>query len=274
VELDVAGGDPELEYILNDDRITDVLITSEVDTTDRLHEVGRLVEKIHRMPQVNAVRLRSVQFNYAPERYSDAVISALARLNSLNASNPLRLEIETQFLHTSEIKPAHGELASRLRRHGITVYANTPLLHGINDNAAEVHKIAYTLRSLGVEFHHLYVAGHPIQRYWSRMHPIDVPDVTDIASTVRMEGSGREIPRYIIMTELGEVDFGLTSRLFRRNGGLAAVLLPYDLEYYMNLHPGFGWPPHIQEDSAGHPVVQVPGLTSSDDFLIYSSPVS
>jgi KamA family protein len=274
IELDAAGGDPELDYIRSNDRVTDVLITSETDAIDRLHEVGLLIEKIRRIRHVNAVRLRSVKFNYNPEIYSDAVISGLARLNNLNASTPLRLEIETQFLHSSEIKAAHGELASRLRRHGVTVYANIPLLHEINDSADEIHKIAYTLRSLGMEFHHLYVAGHPLQRYWSRTHPIDVPDVSDIASKVRMEGSGREIPRYIIMTELGEVDFGLTSRLFRRNGGLAAVLLPYDLEYYMNLYPGFDWPPHIQEDPNGHPIVQVPGLTSSDDFLIYPSPVS
>jgi lysine 2,3-aminomutase len=274
VDLDATGGDPELEYILNDDRLTDVLMTSETDTISRLHEVSLLVEKMHHLQHVNAVRLRSVQFNYDPGIYSDAVISALSRLNGLNASNPLRVEIETQFLHSSEVKPAHGELASRLRQHGITVYADTPLLHGINDHAAEIHNMAYALRSLGVEFHHLYVAGHPIQRHWSRIHPIDVPDVIDIASTVRMEGSGREIPRYIIMTELGDVDFGLTSRLFRRESGLAAVLLPYDLEYFTNLHPGYSWPPHIQEDPAGHPILQIAGLTASDDFLIYPSSIS
>ncbi|HDR16579.1 MAG TPA: radical SAM protein, partial [Desulfobacteraceae bacterium] len=231
VELDTGGGEQELAYIRDDDRITDVLITSETDAIDRLHEAGLLIEEIRRMRHVNAVRLRSVKFNYDPGIYTGAVISRLARLNSLNADSPLRLEIETQFLHSKEIIADHGELASRLRRHGVTVYSNIPLLHGVNDTASEIQKTAYTLRSLGIEFHHLYVAGHPIQRFWSRTHPIDIPDVSDIASRVRMEGSGREIPRYIIMTELGEVDFGLTSRLFRRNGGLAAVLLPYDLEY-------------------------------------------
>jgi lysine 2,3-aminomutase len=273
VEIDAAAGEPELDYIRTDDRISDVQITSEADAVDRLHEVAFLIEKMQCIPHVSAVRLRSVKFNYEPGIYSDAVISRLAGLNRLDPARPLRLEIETQFLHAGEITSNHGLLASRLRRHGITVYNNTPLLHGVNDSPEEIQKIAYTLRSLGIEFHHLYTAGLPIQRFWSRTNPVDVSDVTDIASRVRMEGSGREIPRYIIMTEIGEVDFGLTSRLFRRNGGLAAVLTPYDLEYFKNLDPGFSWPPHIREDAGGHPIVQVPGLRASEDFLVYRPPV-
>ncbi len=247
------------------------LISAEDDMVDHLYEGSLLIEKLKSIRHVNSVRLRSLKFNYSPESYSRAAVSRLAGFHNFSIARPLRLEIETQFLHPDEISEAHRKLASRLRALGITAYANLPLLCGVNDSAVEAHETALRLRDIGVEFHHIYLAGLPIQKGWCDAHPIDVSRVTDIASGVRMEGSGREIPKYIILTELGEVDFGLTSRLVRKKGGLAALLLSYDLEYYRAIDGRFNWPAHIEADSLGRPIVPVSGLTSSDDFMIFSS---
>ncbi len=268
VEIDADVNEKDIEYIKNDGNITDVVISSQKDAVECLYGIGQIINKLREIHHVNAIRLRSIKFNYASEKYTDAVIEKLGNLNWLTVVNPLRLEVETQFLHSSEIKPAHSNLTNRLHNKGITVYNNTPLLSGINDNPDEINKIAYKCREIGIEFHHVYVAGLPLQKTWSEKHPVDIQDVIDIATRVRRDGSGREIPRYIILTELGEVDFGLTCKMFSENGGVSVKLLPYDLEYFKGMEPDFSWPSFVKVDGDGKPIVTAAGLINSTDFFI------
>jgi len=268
VELDAADGSEEIEYIRSDSRITDVVISSKRDAIENLYQVGEIIEKLRGIHHVNAVRLKSLKFNYAPEKYTPAAIDKLANLNKLSIANPLRLEIETEFLHPGEFRPEHAGLASALRNKGITVYNNTPLLGGINDTADIIHQLAYRCRENGIEFHHLYVAGLPLQKRWNEDHPIDLYDVIDIATRVRRDGSGREIPRYIVLTELGEVDYGLTSEVMGKNGKVSLKLLPYSIEYFKNMEPGYAWPDGVRTNEDGRPIVVVPGIVKSTDFAL------
>jgi len=85
---------------------------------------------------------------------------------------------------------------------------------------------------------------------------------------VRRNGSGREIPRYIILTPLGEVDFGLTSRLLSKNGKLRVKLLPYDLDYYKGMAKDYAWPEDVEADERGRPTIAVSGLKNSGTFMV------
>ncbi len=143
-----------------------------------------------------------------------------------------------------------------------------PAAGGINDDEARIHDLAYALRSAGIEFHHLYVAGLPIQTSWNTAHPVDSYDIVDIATKVRREGSGREIPRYIIATPLGEADYGLTSTLIRRGDDVDVELRCYDQAYYSSMAPGFRFPEGTPLSETGHPVLRVPGLIKTNDFLV------
>jgi lysine 2,3-aminomutase len=129
-----------------DDKITDVVIVSPNDAVDSLFQIRRIIRGLENSPHVNAVRLRSLKFNYEPESYTPVVIDTLAGLNRLTMVSPLRLEIETQFLVADELRPAHARLARLLNNRGITVYCNTPLLGGINDTPEAIHQLAYSCR--------------------------------------------------------------------------------------------------------------------------------
>jgi L-lysine 2,3-aminomutase len=268
VELDAECIERDLDYIRNDERITDVVIVSEKDATESLFQISKIIAALGENPHVNAVRLRSLKFNYKPESYSPVVIDKLASLNKLTMVNPLRLEIETQFLVADEFQPVHTRLARLLNNKGITVYNNTPLLGRINDTPDAIHRIAYGCRKAGIEFHHLYVAGLPIQDHWNPENPVALYDVVDIATRVRREGSGREVPRYIIRTVLGEVDFGLSSTIVGEGESLSVKLLPYGLSYFRALSPDFIWPDDIKEDVDGKPIVSVAGLLKTTDFAL------
>ena len=270
VEIDPGAFNGNFKYLKANDVITDVILSGSGDAIDDLTRICGIIRSLQDIGHINAVRLRSNKFNYEPARYTLGVVDRLGSLNHLTVANPLRLEIETQFLHSSEIRPEHTILAEKLRNKGITVYSNTPLFSDINDSPDEIHRLAYQLRTAGIEFHHLYLAGLPIQDTHTRhIGPINVAHVIDIAGRVRKDGSGREIPRYIIRTPLGEVDFGLTSRLIRQNGDIHVRLDPYNLDYFRQMDPDFIWPTNCLVDDAGAPIVPVPGLIDDGRFLVF-----
>jgi len=260
VEVDGDISETGLDYIRNDERITDVVVFSNTDIVHNLSAVRSLAKKLDDIPHVNSLRLRSLAFNYEPHHYNPLVIDFLGGINKLTMVNPLRVEIETQFLAAQEITTEHGRLTQLLKNKGITVYNNTPLLGNINDSAEAIHQLAYNCREAGIEFHHLYVAGTGVQEQWNIKNPVELYDVVDIATKVRREGSGREIPRYIIKTELGEVDFGLTSVITGVESDLRVKMSPYDISYYRALSPSFEWPKNVVVEDSGHPVVPVRGI--------------
>lgn len=268
VEITPAGSAADLDYIREDERITDVVIVSGDDTVGALVQIEAIIKALQTIPHVNAVRLRSLAFAYARQRYTPAVIDKLGSLNKLTMVNPLRLEIETQFLVADEVQEAHTRLTRRLNNRGITVYNNTPLLGRINDTPDAIHSLAYSCRRAGIEFHHLYVAGLPVQNHWNPQNPVALYDVVDIATRVRRDGSGREVPRYIIRTALGEVDFGLSATIVGEGECLSLKLLPYSLAYFKALSPEFSWPADVTEDGDGRPIVTVNGLKKTTEFAL------
>jgi len=171
-------------------------------------------------------------------------------------------------LTPDQITKTHENLTRRLNNRGISVYANMPLLGGVNDTAQAVHDTAYALRNAAMEFHQVYVAGLPLQTQWNAKFPVDSFDVIDMATKVRREGSGREIPRYIIATPLGEVDYGLTSTMQRSGDGVKLSLGCFDLAYYKRLDDRFEFPAGVEVDDSGSPVVRITGLVKTNDFPI------
>jgi L-lysine 2,3-aminomutase len=267
-EVDIRCTGDWLGYLRAQETITDVILASDAGILRSLGRVERMVGALRDIPHVTAVRLRSLEFVTEPGLLTPAVIDRLCALNRLTVARPLRLEIETCFLAASQILPLHGKLVRRLNACGITVYGNTPLLGTVNDTPDAVNALAFEYRRAGIEFHHLYVAGHPVQEVWNVDHPVALYDVVDIATRVRRDGSGREIPRYIIRTCLGEVDFGMTSRLSTLEGRVHVTLTPYDLDGFRAMDPDFTWPEAVAVNPQGRPVVPVRGVLKTTDFAL------
>ncbi|MCP3901286.1 MAG: radical SAM protein [Desulfobacteraceae bacterium] len=267
VQIDIKAQGREFDYIESNAMITDVIIVSDGDVMDSLDYIEKIINRLKNIPHINSVRLLSRKFNYSPESFTKDIIKKLSDLNNISIQNPLRLEIETWFTMHDEISDIHANLANRLNNKGITVYCNCPLLGSVNDNPDEILKLAYSLRKASIEFHHLYIAGLPIQEKWNNKHPIDSNNVIDIASKVRRHGSGREIPRYIILTSLGEVDYGLTSSFVYNNNELRLKLDCYKLLDFQSMDPNFLFSNDVLIDN-GKPLVNISGFNKSKDFPI------
>ncbi|MBD3374814.1 radical SAM protein [candidate division KSB1 bacterium] len=273
VEIDLEAADEEqerhLRYIKENEAITDVVVTGQEDIMGMMYRLKKIIKQLADIDHITAIRCKSYRFNYSPGIYTQTVINELARLNHINMVNPKRLEIETQFLHASEFTSLHKNLAAQLRRKGITVYNNTPLLAFINDTAKDVLELAWQCRLCGIEFHHLYLAGLPIQYPESHDIPVDISILIDIATRLRRYESGRTIPRFMISTALGEVEFGLSSKVIDSDekGRVLLKLLPYDQAYFKSLDPDFAWPENVRIDSDGYPIIPIPGLKRTPEFF-------
>lgn len=265
-ELDCDAEDDDLlrglDAIAGDRRISDVVLFSQRDALRRLSRLQGVVQRLAAMPHVTAARLRSMLLGRAPEQVPGEAVRRLAALGRFSLSRPWRVEVETRFTRAADIGPAHPRLVGDLRQHGITVYANTPLLAGLNDRGDEILGISSACRRAGIEFHHLYVAGLPLQRAWGRRHPARLSRVWEIADHLRKFGSGRQLPRYVVLTEFGEVDLGLTSEVSGadRGGSVRLRLLAYTAEDLRSLDPRFAVPRGAKVGRDGHPTVCVRGL--------------
>lgn len=269
VQLSSTAGSRELEYIRERSTISDVVLIPKTTIIEELHAIERIADELKRIPHVSALRLRSLEFNYRSDLFSSSIIDRLSRINTLTVTDPLRLEIESWFITPEELTKGHHKLTRRLTNKGITVYANTPLFGGINDSPDIINSLTYTYREFGIEFHHLYIAGLPAQEQWNTDHPIDLYDIVDIASKIRREGSGREGPRYIVQTPLGEVYYGLTSSFTQaEDGSIRMRCESYDLDYYQNIEPDFILPEEYDVAEDGKILLSVPGLINPTGFRI------
>ena len=69
-------------------------------------------------------------------------------------------------------------------------------------------------------------------------------------------------------TELGDVDFGLTSKISVDNGQTQLTLQPYTLDYYKSMDSEFTLPEDAKIDDDGHPVVPLSGVINTRDFFM------
>lgn len=262
VQIDENFLDTGFDYINSDGKITDILINSQNDICGLIKKIAKAVKSRLKSYNVNSIRILSRQFIESPQVFTDSVIHKLAALNKLKPEQSLKLEMELWFIMPDGITKSHGILSQKLKNSGITTYCNVPLLGGINDNPALIVDIAHSLRENRIEFHHLYLAGTAIQEKWNLTHPVYMDNVIDIASDIRRECSGREIPKYIILTALGEVDYGLTSLFVKdkfKKKELKLQLNCFNTAYFKGMDNNFRYPEGVVSDKS-RPIININGL--------------
>ena len=243
--------------------LTDIVISGETDPLDDLYNLTQLITQIKKINHINAIRIRSLKLNYYPKQFHKTLIKTLGSLRQNSVVNPKRIEIEVQFLHSREFLPEHMKLCTEFRHNGVTIYNNTPILRGINSDPDEILALSNQLRLHGIEFNSLVVAGHSLQKLQNTNQPLTAKEVTDIASQLRQNGSGREIPRFVVSTVMGEIDFGYGMEIIdvTERNNLLVTLKPYNLEYYKKLDPEFTLPNGVELDAGKRPILEIEGLT-------------
>ncbi len=251
--------------------IREVVLAARDDCIDHLDQIEMIARRLRAIPHVQALRLRSLKLAYEPQLFDEELIGRIVKLNQLRAANPFRVEMETQFIHSSEFSALHSEIIRRFSSAGVTVYCNLLLLSGINDHEEEMKLICYYSRQIGIELFSLYAAGMPVQQWWNRSRPVDASTVITIATHLRRHQSGREVPLYVIRTALGDADFNLTAVIVRSGPERVHVKLRgCDFSLFASMQEDFQWPETVEIDEDGCPVIPVEGMTvaTNREFFI------
>lgn len=207
LEMDFTAGQDAIVYIKGNPNITDVVIHwGDMNDASR-EKVSHLVAQLKMVSHIVCIRLCCKQLHNRPQLFTKAFIEAISQWCDFSIGTPVKVEIETWFLLPKDITAAHGKMAGNLIGKGINVYANVPLIHRVNDQPEIIERLAHKLRQAAIEFHHFYVSGLDIQTKFNTQACVDPQRVIDIASRVRKNCSGREIPLYIVQTSLGEEEF-------------------------------------------------------------------
>jgi L-lysine 2,3-aminomutase len=207
--MELQADDPAFDYIEQDPEITDVVVSWQAAQDPGMEKTGRMAERLKAFSHILSLRICCREFCNRPELITEDLMEKISRWCNFSIGNPFRVEVEAWFLLPEDIGRQHGEIAKKLIHNGVNIYADVPLIRGLNDSSQTVVALAHGLRQAAIEFHHLYVSGLDIQEKFNG-NPIDSQRIIDIASEVRKECSGREIPLYIRRTPSGEKDFGIS----------------------------------------------------------------
>nr|NJM02382.1 lysine 2,3-aminomutase [Desulfobacula sp.] len=209
VEMDAQVDDPAFDYIEQDPEITDVVVHWRSAEDPGMEKTGRMAARLKAFSHILSLRICCREFSGQPEALTEDLMEKMRQWCDFSVGNPFRVEVETWFLRPEDVLEQHGEIAKKLIRKGVNIYSNVPLIRGLNDSPQTVAALAHGLRRAAIEFHHLYVSGLDIQEKFNASPP-DPQRIMDIASEVRKECSGRQIPLYIRRTPSGEKDFGFS----------------------------------------------------------------
>lgn len=204
LEMTPAAGRDAYDYLCDHPSVTDVILHADDRALADLDLLVNEIGQIKNTGYVTCVRLCCRGFNTCPQLFTHALVEQLARVSNVSIADSFRIEVETWFLTPEEINTRHEKAARALISRGIGIYANLPLIRGVNDDPDTMVSVADRLREACIEFHHLYVDGLDIQKRFNPNGPLPDDRLIDIASHIRRSCSGRQIPLYVVRTPEGE----------------------------------------------------------------------
>ena len=209
-DRDLAG--PGVEYAAEHGEITDLVVRVPLAFSEELDHELEAVEEVVRafggLDRYLCIRLQWARVQTGPEAFGPNHISRLRALAKFDIASPLRIEFETWWLRAEQMTVAHRTLFRALTDGGMAVYANTALIAGLNTDPEKAEALVHEVRQAGMEFHHVYTEGLEIQKKWNRGKRISPDRVVALASRIRMNCTGREVPLYVRWTHEGDRDFG------------------------------------------------------------------
>jgi EF-P beta-lysylation protein EpmB len=161
-EVILSGGDP---LVLNDARL------------------AKLLAQLNAIPHLKRIRIHSRLPIVLPARITDELLNALAQ-------SPKQIIMVVHCNHANEINSHVIAACKRLGNHGITLFNQSVLLKGVNDDAATLCELSEQLFSYGIIPYYL----HLLDKATGTGH-FEVPEATAIALVKQVQAT---LPGYLV----------------------------------------------------------------------------
>ena len=209
-----------VEYVRGNSDIFEVILSGgePLMHTDAL--LDRVLSDLRGIERPLAIRIHTRALTFNPFRVTDELVEMLRR-HRVNA-------IGLHVTHPAELTPSFEEAVGRLRRAAPVLFANMPLLRGINDDVATIERATRKLYLLGVARGYLYhfMPNSPGGEGYRTSVQLGV----DIVRSMKRRVCNLAVPEFVLPHTTGKHTMPL-------------------------LAPGEA-PPAPARDAAGHPVVR------------------
>ena len=137
-----------VDYVKAHPRVRDVLLSGGDVLTLPDEKVFRFVRAFAALPQIDLVRVCTRALGANPARITPALVRGLSRSR--------KVWVNAQFNCADELTPAARRAAARLVEAGIPVGAQTVLLKGVNDSAAEMVRLFQALTAARIRPYYVF----------------------------------------------------------------------------------------------------------------------
>jgi lysine 2,3-aminomutase len=140
--------DATLGYLLKHPEIQEVILSGGEPLMQSDEQLGRLLGDLRALPRPLAIRIHTRALAFNPFRITEDLCATLAE-HGVTA-------VGLHATHVHELGPDFVAAAQRLQRAVPVLFANIPLLRGVNDSAAAIHELSMKLYMNGVARGYLY----------------------------------------------------------------------------------------------------------------------
>jgi|CXWL01.1.fsa_nt_gi lysine 2,3-aminomutase len=261
-----------IDYIINDPRIKEVLITGG-DPLMFPEKVIELCKQLRQIPHLTGIRIGSRIFTSDPELITSKWIKPFKVLNTVKLTNyrfvipteaeeslthspisslPAPISLSPHINHPDELSPQTIKSLLLCTQNRVPLYNQTVLLKGINDDPEVLIELFRKLRQLGVEPYRVYHAD-PLKG--TEHFRISLDRFMEIKRTMRAQASGRIVPSFIIDTRIGKVELGADADIVKRKENTVWIKTPFTEKIYRSVNPKWRPPDGVERSDDGFLIV-------------------
>ncbi len=194
--------DAAIAYVKNHRKVSNVLLTGGDPLMLPAHRLDEILTRIRQIDHVSVIRLGSKVPAFMPQRISDDP-ELLAILKYHSTANK-RLYIMTHFTHPRELTPEAEIALGCLHDAGVLLANQSPLIRGVNDNAATLTELFQRLAAMGSPQYYL-LQCRPVRGNYHLVVPIE--EGMALFEQARSRCSGLEKRgRYVMSHTTGKVE--------------------------------------------------------------------
>lgn len=201
-----------------------------------------LDELTKRNTKIKTVRIASRLPIHNPHAINDAIIALFRK------KYPFKIEMATQINHSLELFDEVKEAYSKIREH-VTIYNQTVLLKGINDNLEDLSELCDELRYLGIENHYIF---HCVPMKEADSFRTNLDESLELIRNLTSSGnfSGRAKPQFAVMTDIGKITL-YEGSIIDRSEDKILLQSNYQIKDRLKWNPNWELPQNALVDERG-----------------------
>lgn len=135
---DLRAGGPVMQYLAGHEDVQEVILSGGDPLMLSDRKLTELVDRLNRIPHIRSLRIHSRVLSVLPERVNEGLLEVLAKFRG-------QVVFVTHINHPNEVSPPNQAVFSLLVQRGYTLFNQSVLLKGVNDDSRTLADLSHKL---------------------------------------------------------------------------------------------------------------------------------